>query len=155
MSKREREFHRRAAASSFNRAWDYLDKKNRAPEDDLQMLHLVHASRYHWGLVGKAVNLAVGEWQISRVYAALGQPELALRFARSSLSICRENGLGETLPSAYEAIARAYAVAKKPRQANDYLVRARRKLDGLALGPEDRRVYLAQIEDTRRLIARL
>jgi hypothetical protein len=82
----EREFHRKTAAAAFNSLWDYLDKKNRSPDDDFQMLQLAHASRYHWGLVGTPHNQAVGDWHISRVYASLGQPELALRYVKLSLS---------------------------------------------------------------------
>jgi hypothetical protein len=37
------------------------------------MLHAAHASRYRWGEVGVAVNLARGEWLGSRVYSVLGR----------------------------------------------------------------------------------
>jgi len=154
-SKAEREFHRKTAAMAFNRTWSYLDKKNRSPADDAQMLHLAHTSRYHWGLVGTPRNRAVGDWQISRVYASLGQPELALRYARLSLSTCKKNGLAESVPAAYEAIARAYATAKDTVRAEDYLAKARQLLDKLPLEKEDRRIFLGQINDTRRLIKEL
>ena len=61
-SREEREFHRRSGANCFNRAWDLLEKKDRSGEENLQMLHLAHASRYHWGLVGTPTNRAVGDW---------------------------------------------------------------------------------------------
>jgi hypothetical protein len=47
MSKAERDFHRKTAATAFNRTWDYLEKKLRSPDDDAEMLQLAHASRYH------------------------------------------------------------------------------------------------------------
>lgn len=152
MSEAEREFHRKVAASSFNQAWDYLDRKNRSPDDDLRMLHLAHASRYHWGLVGTAENQAVGEWQLSRIYAELGQHDLALRFAKASLSTCKKNGLDGIVHTAYEAIARAYATAKDSKNAEKYLAQARRHLEELSLDKEDRKIYLSQIRDTKRLI---
>jgi tetratricopeptide (TPR) repeat protein len=155
MSKAEREFHRKAAANSFNEAWDYLDRKNRRPDDDLWMLHLAHASRYHWGLVGTGENQAVGEWQLSRIYAELGQHDLALRFAKASLSTCKKNGLDGIVHTAYEAIARAYATAKDSKNAERYLAQARRHLKKLTLDKEDRKIYLSQIGDTQRLIDRL
>jgi hypothetical protein len=40
------------ARQCFNEAWNYLDKKDRDANDEQQMLHLVHASRYHWSFVG-------------------------------------------------------------------------------------------------------
>jgi len=155
MSKNEREFHRRTAAKTFNEAWNYLDMKNRNPEDDMEMLRLAHASRYHWGLVGTPENQAVGDWQISRVYAALGESDLALRFADSALSTCKKNGLNEVVPSAYEGIARAYAVRKDRKSATRFLKKARSSLDRLDLDKEDREVYLGQISDTWSLIEKL
>lgn len=154
MSKTEREFHRKTAAKCFNRAWDYLEMKERSPEDDQQMLYLAHASRYHWGLVGTPTNRAVGEWQLSRVYADLGQPRLALQFAKASLSTCKDNNLTEIVHTANEAIARACAVARDFQNARKYLARAHQQLDKLALGREGRKIYADQIRDTQRLIRR-
>jgi hypothetical protein len=154
VSRSEREFHRRAGAECFNRAWDYLDRKNRSLEDDLQMLHLAHASRFHWGLVGTPRNLAVGEWQISRVYAALRQPQLALWFAKSCLATCKSNALEDLVHTADEAMARAYAVGEDRRKARVFLERARRQLAKLALEKRDRAVYLDQIRETEAMIRR-
>jgi tetratricopeptide (TPR) repeat protein len=155
LRKDEQEFHRKVAAGSFNKAWDLLEKNSRNKEEDQLMLGLAHSSRYHWSLVGTQRNQAVGDWQISRVYAALGQSELALRYAKSSLAACEKNGLGEIIPSAYEAVARAYAVARDSKRADGYLSKARRLLDKVPIGKEDKGVYLGQIEDTQRLIDRL
>jgi len=151
-SREERELHRRSAANCFNRAWDLLEKKDRSGEENLQMLHLAHASRYHWGLIGTPTNRAIGDWQLSRIYAELKQPQLALLFAESSLAMCEENELSEILHTANEAAARAYAVAKDYRNARRYLNKASRQLDRLALSENDRRVYLDQIAETRALI---
>ena len=129
-----------------------MEKRGRSRGDDLMMLSLAHASRYHWGLVGTPLNKAVGDWQISRVYAALGEPELALRYAKMTLVACEENGLGEIVPTAYEAVARAYAIAQDRKRAGEHLSKARRLLDRLPIGKRDREVFLGQIEDTQRLI---
>ncbi len=66
------EEYRKRAAELFNGTWELLDKADRDETDDLNMIHQAHASRYLWGLVGKEPQLATGEWQVSRVYAALG-----------------------------------------------------------------------------------
>ena len=72
------------------------------------MLDAPHASRFHWGEVGTAVNLARGEWQVSHVYAVLNRAEPALYHARRCLAICEANAIGDfDLAYAYEAIARA------------------------------------------------
>ncbi len=147
----EREFHRKVAAECFNRAWDLLERR-RSGGDDLQLLHLSHASRYHWGLIGTPRNRAIGEWQLSRVYSELGHPELALQCARACLTTCKDNGLTDILHTAYEAIARAHTAAQDYRSAERYLKAARRQLGGLSLDEDDRKVYLSQIEATEQLI---
>ena len=151
LSRTKSEFHRKTAIECFNRAWDYLDAKERTSKDNQEMLNLVHASRYHWGLVGTATNLAVGDWQISRAYADLGQPQLALQFAESCLETCQKNGLEDIMHTASEAMARAYAVAKDYTRARKYLSTARKQLDELTLSKEDRQSYLDQIRKTERL----
>ena len=50
--------HRSLASSLFNHTWTLLDKKNRTPEDDIEMMHCAHASRYHWSIVGTPLNFA-------------------------------------------------------------------------------------------------
>src|SRR2546422_10821891 len=62
MTQSEQEFHRKMAVECFNKTWDYLRKKNRTPDDDRLMLNLAHSSCYHWSLVGKAPNFAIGDW---------------------------------------------------------------------------------------------
>jgi hypothetical protein len=62
MSHTDHEFHRKIAAECFNRTWNYLKQKNRNPDDDQTMLNLAHASRYHWSIIGKPLNFAIGDW---------------------------------------------------------------------------------------------
>ncbi len=151
-SESERKFHRKTAAYCFNETWDYLEKKHRNADDNEMMLHFAHASRYHWSLIGTPRNLAVGDWQISRVYAALNHPSLSLQFAKSSLEIARKNNLSEVLATAYEAVARAHAVAKNYTATERYLAKARKQLGSLSLDDEDREIYLDQIRETEKMI---
>lgn len=152
MSQAEHDFHRKVAAECFNRTWDYLEKKNRSPDDDQIMLNLAHASRYHWSLIGKPWNFTTGDWQISRVYSALNQPDLALRFAKKALEISERNNLSERLVSAYEGMARAYAVAEKYPSAKEFIDKAREQLRSVGLDADDRRTYSDQIDETERMI---
>ncbi len=152
MSEGERRFHRKTAAQCFNKTWDYLEKKRRNAGDDAVMLHLAHASRYHWNLVGSPRNQAVGDWQISRVYAALGHPSLSIQFARSSLEVAKKNNLSEVLGTAYEAIARAHAVANNYKAARSYLSKAKKQLSSLSIDDEDRQIYAGQIRETEKMI---
>ncbi len=66
--------------------------------------------------------------------------------------MCEKHDLSEVLCTAYEAIARAHAVARDPKTAREYLQGARQQLATLSIDREDRAVYLGQIRDTERLL---
>jgi DNA-binding transcriptional MerR regulator len=103
---------RRLAVDLFNHVWTLLETTDRTVEQDDEMVHAAHASRYHWGEIGEPANLARGEWQCSRVYAVLGRGEPALHHARRCLEICQQHGIGDwDVAFAYEALARASRVA--------------------------------------------
>ena len=108
------ETHRRLGVDLFNKAWTLMEKSDRTPEDDDELIHCAHASAYHWLQVGTQANRARSEWQCSRVYTILGRAEPALQHAQRCLAICEAapDALEEwDLPFAYEALARAHAVA--------------------------------------------
>jgi hypothetical protein len=103
---------RRLAVDLFNQVWRMMERDDRTVDDDDRMLHAAHTSRWLWGEVGEPVNLARGEWQVSRVYTVLGRPEPALHHAQRCLEICNEHGIGDfDLAYAHEALARAHALA--------------------------------------------
>lgn len=118
----EQEFHKKLAVDLFNLVWSLMDKKERTKEEDDKMIHAVHASRFHWGEIGKPVHFERGEWQISRVYAVLNRPQPALYHAKRCLEICKENNIGDwDVAFAYEAMARAYAVAGEKTESEKYM----------------------------------
>ena len=120
-----RSTHRALAVDCFNQAWTLLMKKRRTKAEDLDMIHRAHASRYHWGIVGTPTNWAIGEWQVSHVYAVLRRPEPARFHAKACLRICREHGVGDfPLAYAYEALARATALSGPKKEAMRYLRQA-------------------------------
>lgn len=133
------------AASLFNGVWTLLENPNRTPDDDLLMIHMVHASCYHWGRVGIAVNFVRGEWQCSRVYAMLGRVEPALFHAQRALTICEANGIGGfDLAFCYEALARAYAVAGEADEARGWHERGHALVSDVD-DEEDREILLADL----------
>ena len=106
----------------FNLVWSFMDKKERTKEDDDKMVHAAHASRFHWGEIGKPVHFERGEWQISRVYSVLNRPQPALYHAKRCLEICKENNIGDwDIAFAYEAMARAYVVAGEKTESVKYI----------------------------------
>jgi hypothetical protein len=116
----------------FNYVWTLLEKADRTTEEDDEMVHAAHTSRFHWGKVGTPVNLARGEWQISRVYSELSSPEPAMYHAQRCLAICQENGIGDfDLAYAYEAMARAAAIAGHKEECDRYLVQSRAAADAI------------------------
>ena len=132
---------RALAVGLFNHVWTLLELPQRTPAQDDEMLHAAHASRYHWGEVGEAVNLARGEWQCSRVYAVLGRAEPALHHARRCVELNLANGAREDwdLASAYEAMARASAVAGDAAACAQWRARAEAELASVR-DPEDRQI---------------
>jgi hypothetical protein len=136
----DRETERRLAAGLFNDTWRLLDLPKRRPEQDDEMIHTAHASRYHWGKVGEPVTLARGEWLCSRVYSVLGRAEPAIWHARRCLEILEEFGGGEDWDeaAACEGLARAYSVAGDRRERDAWLDRAHSALKSVAK-PDDRR----------------
>ena len=127
--------HRELGKALFNQVWTLLEIEDRSPEQTDDMIHAAHASRAHWTRAegpGSA-EAARGEWQCSRVYAALGRGEPALWHARRCLAIHEAAGRADwDLASAYEALARASAVAGDATAAADWKARATTALDGIA-----------------------
>ena len=78
----DEKLHKQFAVDLFNATWDLLEKPARTKEEDDEMIHSAHASRYHWGKVGEPVNLARGEWQVARVYTLLN------RLSRRIIMLC-------------------------------------------------------------------
>lgn len=117
-----REAREQLAKDLFNLVWRYLEKEKRSPEEDDLMIHAAHASRHHWGEVGSPENIAIGEWQISHVYAVLGRPEPALYHAGRALEVCKKGELKDfPLAYAYEALARAHALAGSGDESRRYV----------------------------------
>ena len=118
----EQESHRKFAVDLFNLVWDLLDRGERTKEEDDRMLHAAHASRFHWGEIGTPLEFERGEWQISRVYAVLNRPQAAIYHAQRCLDICTANQIGDfDIAFAYEALARAYAIAGESEKSREYV----------------------------------
>lgn len=135
------EHHREEAVKCFNGTWGLIDKPDRTHQDDVNMIHMAHASRYHWGQIGTALEFSRGEWQISRVYSLLHMGESALFHAKEALRLCLDNGIGDfDLAFGYEAMARAYSVLGNQKDEATYIAKAREAAKAVA--KEDDRKYV-------------
>ena len=118
----DQELHRKFAVDLFNLVWELLDKEDRTAAEGDRMVHAAHASRFHWGEIGTPLEFERGEWQISRVYAVLSRPKAAIYHAERCLALCQTNQIGGfDLALAYEALARAHAVAGETAQSQEYI----------------------------------
>jgi hypothetical protein len=116
--------HRYYAPACYNSAWDLMDKVDRTPDEEEQMIRLSMASLWHWSQRTDvtATNYSIGYWQLSRVYVSLGQIENARRYG----ALCLAASQGEDIPAfalgyAYEALARVESLAGNAEKRDEYL----------------------------------
>jgi ribosomal protein S18 acetylase RimI-like enzyme len=137
--------HRKLGAELFNGTWTLLEEQDRTPADDARLIHMAHASAYHWLQAGTPLNVARSHWLCSRVYSVLGRPEPALYHAQLVHDICAEQGIGDfDLAYAFEALARAQAVAGNRAEADGWRDRARAAAAGIT-DAEDRELLLSDL----------
>ena len=142
---------RKFAVNGFNSTWDYLDKAKLSDDEELEMLELAHSSRYHWSAIGQPKNFAIGDWQVSRAYAKINEGNLSLKYAKRCLKTTLDNKLEPNYLSAYEGIARAYAVLNDFKKASEYIAKAEQELTKVT-DEEDRKIYAPQIAETKSMI---
>jgi len=111
------EAHAHFSRTVNGEVWGYLEKSERSPEDNEQMVYAAFASAYHWLHAGNPLNQQRAEWLISHVLALTGQPESALLHARRCLELTQAHpDLMQDFDRAYayESMARALALASSP-----------------------------------------
>ena len=143
--------HRHFSSACFNHAWDLIDKAARTPEEDEEMIELALAAHWHWSQRNDctAVNHSIGYWQISRVYAILGQGGNALRYSQLCLDVSQAGSVPPFyLGFANESRARAEWVLGNSAEAKQYLQEAR-KLAAMVTDREDQQQLLADLETIR------
>jgi hypothetical protein len=118
--------HRYFAPTAFNLAWTFLDKPERTAEDADRLLEASYASLWHWRQRADCnpAKLAIGYWQLSRIYAVLGRAADAERYGQLSLASANDDGQPFLRGYAYEALARASAVAGDSRAYRERLEQA-------------------------------
>jgi len=140
--------HKHFSAYCINTAWDLLDKSERTPEEDTQMLLRSFASYYHWTQRPdfNATSHSISLWQLSRIFAVLGQADNALRYAERCLEVSQEEGVGPFFRAyAHEALARAFKLLGDPVQQATHLAAAQ-ELAEMVPEPDDRAPLLADLK---------
>lgn len=142
----EKEFHKKMAIDLFNFVWTLLDKEKRTQTEKDTMVHAAHASRYHWGEIGTPLEFERGEWQISRVYSVLKRPHPALYHGNRCLEICKENNIKDfDIAFAYEAVARAYAVAGNKSESEKYIELGKKAGENIE-DEENKKYFFSELE---------
>ncbi len=135
--------HRSLATEGFNASWSLLVRE-RTSDEDLELLDVALASRHHWRHEGGAQQLAIADWMVSRCFAELGEPRLAVRFAIAALDEQPADAPAWLRASLLEGLARAHASAGDATARDDAIARAQAALDD-ELVPEDRAHIAAQL----------
>lgn len=114
--------HRHFSTWCFNRAWELLEKEERSPGEDEELVRTSLASLWRWTQRADcaARNRAVGCWQVSRAFAVVGQADNARRYAERCLERSAREG-PFYLGYAHEALARAAAVAGNSEKKEHHL----------------------------------
>lgn len=60
--------HKNFAIKSNNDFWTLIDRGHLTPAEKEEVIHLAHASLWHWSKVGQPINLVRGYYVISRAY---------------------------------------------------------------------------------------
>ena len=142
---------RTVAVALFNRVWDLLDAGDaRGADATAEMIDAAHASRYLWRTIGGVEQAIVGEWQISRTYAAAGLGAEAVRHAEVSLSLLRADPhpVDWVAASVHEGRARAYLAAGDQTSAMSAYADAQTALAAIA-DDEDRGLVASQLAELR------
>ena len=103
-------WHRRFAVECNNRTWDLIDKPNRTPAEDQEMLYTAYAAAFHWSKVGKPINNARADVTLAHVHALLGHGQQALDYAQRCLTFFESNE-GEDWDVAFAHAEMAFATA--------------------------------------------
>lgn len=141
--------HKHFSAQCFNMAWGLIDKIDRAAEEDEQMICLSLASLWHWTQRDDCTerNMSIGYWQVSRVYALVGQADAARKYGLLSLE-CSTEKEPFYMGYAYEALARAESVAGDRKKMEEHLGKARGLAENVS-EVESRKILLADLDSIR------
>lgn len=111
-----------------NQAWDLLEKPKRTPAEDIGMVHMAHASCFHWMQVGAALNQVRALCLIANAHAAAGDAQAAVRYSDVVLELAeahRTELADWDWAFLFDAAARAQAVTGNMTSAGLWREKAR------------------------------
>ncbi len=120
--------HENLSVQCFNSAWDLIDRTDRTPAEDEEMLRLSMASCWHWTqrLDCTDQSLSIAYWQVSRIHSILGRADEARRYGELCLAASQGKNIAPfALAYAYEALARAEALGNNEAKMLEYIAQAK------------------------------
>jgi uncharacterized protein YndB with AHSA1/START domain len=120
-------WHRQQGVECNNSIWELVDKADRTPADDEEMLRRAYASAYHWQRAAGAepANEARSLYMLAKVHQLVGMGERSLHYADACLAQCLVHGLGDfDLAYAHEARARALHTLGRADEAAEAFAQA-------------------------------
>ncbi|XFA98524.1 hypothetical protein ACAG96_06585 [Candidatus Izemoplasma sp. B36] len=137
---------KKEAIKYFNKTWDFIEKEDRSPSENLEMIDLAFKSKYYWSLVGTKINFIRSNWQISRVFAEANLLEASLYYSKKCLEdTTNEKITGFDLFFAYEANVRVYHLMKRFDLRDNMKVKALESLDTI-IKKEDKEYCTSELE---------
>jgi len=140
------EFHKKMAVKTNGGVWSVLDMDSPSQEELGQALEMAHTSLYHWRQIGKPINIARGEYMISRVYSHMGKGDDALFYAERTLKLTEDadDKADFDMGFAYEVLAKAYAAKGDKENCKKYKAMAPEIID--TLGEEDMKISQGELD---------
>jgi len=149
-----KEAHKYFSAACFNKAWELVEKEDRTQEEDEEMIQLSLASTWHWSQREdhSSTKQSISFWQISRVYAILGETENARKYGQLCLNVSmRDEVRSFYLAYAYETMARGEGIAGNREKMLDY-VRKSRKIIERVIKDEEKKMIGDDLESIISLV---
>ncbi|MFX1481631.1 MAG: hypothetical protein ACFFCP_00430 [Promethearchaeota archaeon] len=145
----QKEFHKKVAVDTNGGIWSVLDKAKPSKVELDSALEMAFTSLYHWKQVGKPINVARGEYMISRVYSDMKKGDLALYYAKRTLKLTQqaEDRADFDMGFAYEVMAKAYSVLGDKENCSKYKKKSQ-KIIG-TLGEGDRKISQGELDKVK------
>jgi len=143
------EFHKKIAIKTNGGIWGVLDKESPSAEELQNALEMAFTSLYHWKQIGKPINLARGDYMISRVLSDMGKGNLALFFAERTHKLTEEadEKADFDMGFAFEVLAKAYSVKGDKANCKKYKEMAQKVVD--TLGEEDKKISQGELDKVK------
>lgn len=134
--------HRTLAIEFNQETWRLLETFSGSAEEADIMIENTFASLRHWRIAGTTLNIARGQWLLSRVYAAALMGERSLHFALQCHATTQTAAGACDFDLAYscEALARAYALLGKTSEAKLWKQKTQDAGDAIK-NPDDKKQF--------------